>query len=316
MKKIVLTMVMAAFALSAFAQAKKPSIMVMPSEAWCFANGYFVIIDDQGVEKKVADYATALQSDMDLLQVISKLNDLMFDRGFPLQNLESVIKDLQQTETENLAMKSEEDGSEVKETIYEKVRRKAKADIIMQITWDIVKRGPQSSIRYNLQGLDSYSNKQVAGDSGVGEPSFSASVPVLLEEAIYSHMDNFCDRLQAHFDDMFVNGREVSYIIQVFDSSEYNLESEFDGYELCEIIDEWFAQNTVSGRYNITEQSTNIMILNPVRIPLYEENGTAVDASRFIRKMTRFLRSEPYNVSPIKVSNQGLGRCLVTLGNK
>jgi len=308
MKKIVLTMVMAAFALSALAQAKKPTIMVVPSAAWCIANGYYTVIDDQGTEKKVPDYEAALQNDMDLLQVISKLNDLMFDRGFPLENLESVLQDIQQTAASELTV-TNSDSETIAVSDYDKVMQQAKADIKMQITWDIVKRGPQSSIRYNLQGLDAYSNKQVAGDSGVGEPSFAASVPVLLEEAIYSHMDNFCDRLQAHFDDLLTNGREASYTINVFDGSEYNLESEFDGEELCDIIDDWFYENTVNHRYNVAGQTSTVMILKQVRIP------ATGDAKRFIRAFTKFLKSEPYNV-PVKVIAEGLGECKIIIGNK
>lgn len=298
-----------------FAQVKRPSIMVVPSDAWCNAHGYVVTYDNQGTSVTVPDYAAALQNDMDLLQVISKLNDLMADRGFQLTNLESVIKSINQSQAE-MAMLQSKQGGEVQTSLYEQVRQRAKADIIMQITWDIVAQGPRKSIRYNLQGLDSYTNKQIAGDSGIGEPSFAASVPTLLEEAIYSHMDNFCDRLQAHFDDMFANGREIAITLRVFDTSEYNMESDFDGYELCEIIDNWFADNTVNHRYSLTEQSENLMIFEQVRIPLYDERERPMDATRFARELVRYLRAEPYMIPAIKVLNQGLGKAVLVIGDK
>lgn len=316
MKKLFLTIGCLFFmANHLFAQAKRPTIMVVPSDAWCNANGYVITYDNQGTSVTVPDYVAALQNDMDLMQVISKLNDLMADRGFPLQNLESTIKSINQSQAE-MSMLQSKQGGEVQTTLYEQVRQRAKADIIMQITWDIVTQGPRKSIRYNLQGLDSYTNKQVAGDSGVGEPSFAAAVPVLLEEAIYSHMDNFCDRLQAHFDDMFANGREVAITLQVFDTSEYDLESDFDGYELCEIIDNWFADNTVNHRYNLVEQSENMMVFEQVRIPLYDERERPMDANRFARNLVRYLRADPYAIPAIKVLNQGLGKVVLIIGDK
>lgn len=315
MKKLFLIIACATLTTQLFAQAKRPTIMVVPSDAWCIANGYATTYDNQGTEMTVPDYTAALQNNMDLLQVISKLNDLMSDRGFPLQNLESVIKNISQSQAE-MSMLQSKQGGEVQTTLYEQVRNRARADIIMQISWDIVTQGPRKSIRYNLQGLDSYTNKQVAGDSGVGEPSFAATVPVLLEEAVYSHMDNFCDRLQAHFDDMFENGREVAISIRVFDTSEYDLESDFDGYELCEIIDNWFADNTVNHRYSVVEQSQNVMQVEQVRIPIYDERERPMDANRFARNLVRFLRAEPYLIPSIKVLNQGLGKVTLVIGDK
>lgn len=66
-------------------QAKKPTIMVVPSDVWCNKMGYVQEYDELGTKKIIADYKTALQNDMDLKLVISKINELMADRGFPLK---------------------------------------------------------------------------------------------------------------------------------------------------------------------------------------------------------------------------------------
>lgn len=87
------------------------------------------------------------------------------------------------------------------------MRQRAKADIIVQLTWTVNQTGPKRSVTYTLQGLDSYTNKEIATSTGTGEPSFTAELPVLLAEAVSSHMDEFCDRLQNHFDDLLQNGR-------------------------------------------------------------------------------------------------------------
>ena len=37
------------------AQAKKPTIMVIPADVWCSANGYMLSFEVQGVTSDVAD---------------------------------------------------------------------------------------------------------------------------------------------------------------------------------------------------------------------------------------------------------------------
>lgn len=314
MKRLLLLAACVLFGFEAHAQAVKPTIMVVPSDAWCIENGYFNEIENMGSTRKVPDYVAALQSDMDLLQVISKLNDLMADRNFPLQNLESVIKDIETSNADMGAITSKS-GASISTTLYDEVRNRAKADIIMQISWKVIRQGPNYQLSYILQGLDSYTNKQIAGSNGIGEPSHSVAVPVLLVEAVSQHIEPFADRLTAHFKDMQENGREVSYMIRVFDSWENDLETEYDGYELCEIIDDWFYENTKGHRYSIADQSSTTMNLTQVRIPLYDDRGRAQDAQRFIRPMVRYLR-DTYGIEEIKVQTMGLGRCVLIFGAK
>jgi hypothetical protein len=44
--------------------------------------------------------------------------------------------------------------------------------------------GPKYSLTFNLQGIDAYTNKQIAACQGTGDPTFSAELPVLIEESI------------------------------------------------------------------------------------------------------------------------------------
>ena len=92
MKNILITFLFVAVSAASYGQAKKPTIMVMPSDVLCQKNGFMTIYDNQGTQQSVPDYKKALQNDPDLLLVIGKINTLMTDRGFPLKNLESVIK--------------------------------------------------------------------------------------------------------------------------------------------------------------------------------------------------------------------------------
>ena len=51
----------------------------------------------------------------------------------------------------------------------DELKKVAKADIWMQLTYNVNRKGPRSSIQFNLQGLDAYTNKQIATAVGNGE---------------------------------------------------------------------------------------------------------------------------------------------------
>lgn len=301
--------------LSLSAQIKKPTIMVVPSEVWCVQNNYTVSYDNQGINEIIPDYRKALQTDANLLLAIAKINSLMADRGFPLKDLQSVIKSISQQNAESSLIQSKTSGATLAESPIDRIRRTAKADIIMQLTWSLNQMGPKYSLTYNLQGIDSYTNKQIAGVQGTSKQTFSAELPILLEEAVLSNMDGFCKQLMAHFEDIHSNGREVAVTIRVFDNaSGLDLESEFGDMELTEIIDEWMSENTVNNIYNKSDASETFIQYEQVRIPLYKENGMQMDTESFVRDLRNHLRKQ-YQIES-KILNRGLGHCILVVGEK
>lgn len=301
------------FSLNIFSQAKKPTIMVVPSDKWCDNNGYMIKFDNQGTIKDLPDYANALQKSNELIGVISKINELMIERGFPLKDLESSIKSIEAQSARD-AMLTSKSGSTRSESPIDKLNQTAKADIIIQITWFLHQQGPKKSIEFILQGKDPYSDKQIAGASGTGAPSFSAETSVLLQEAVLSHLDNFNTQLQKHFDDLFLNGREVKLRISKFESFDGDLESEYEGKELGEIIEEWMTANTVKGRYNTTNATENEMLFEQVRIPLYDANNKAVDTRGWARDLQKMLKDK-YQITA-KLMTIGLGQAEIVIGEK
>ncbi len=298
----------------AFPQAKKPSIMILPSDVWCNINGYMIEFDNQGTREKVPDYKMAFQENSDLILVISKINGMMADRGFPLKNAESELKSLA-TESAEESMLMSKNGGTINESPVDKLKKIAKADIIMQLTWTINNQGPKKSITFNLQGIDSYTDKQIATAAGTGAPSFSAVVPLLLEEAVLSHLDNFNSSLQTHFDDLFTNGREITLRIKKFNTWDKDLETDFDGKELNVYIEEWLSQHTINGRFSTTDATENMMLFEQVRIPLFDGNGRAIDARGFCRDLQNYLKNPPFGIIN-KLVIKGLGQATLVLGDK
>jgi hypothetical protein len=305
-----------------FGQARKPILMVVPSDNFCLDHGYSSVFEVQGQQKTYPDYKKALQSDDQLRLVITKMGTIMADRGFPLKDLEQELKSLENAAADRMMLMSSTSGAAIYETPIDQLKRSAQADIILNLDYDIKRQGPQQYITFNLRALDSYTNKQVAGAAGTGKPSAAASADLLLEEAVLSHMDAFNSQLMNHFQEMFDKGREVSITILVWDNALVTLQDEFDydGYtdELGFIIEDWFADNTVEGRFSTTVATESQMKFEQVRIPLFfERRGReyAMDTRRFANQLRTFLRGAPFQIDA-KIYQKGLGEAWLILGEK
>ena len=312
MKKVFIFSIAIMLTTLSFGQAKKPTLMVVPADNWCIANNYVDKINDQGTVKDVPNYKRALQNSSECYNVITKINTLMSDRSFPLKDLSSVLKSMANNTVMDIVTTSSS-GAELAESTLDLIKRNSNADIILELNWQVNTVGPKKSITYSLAAKDSYTDKQIAGAQGTGSPSFSADLPVLLEEAVVANMDNFCAQLQAHFDDMMENGREVTMEVKVLeDGSGINLASEYEGEELTDIIDDWVSDNSVNHRYNLSQGSNNFLKFEQIRIPLFQANGRPNDTRRWTRDSSKFLTTK-YQISS-KVDIRGLGKAVLLIG--
>jgi hypothetical protein len=313
--KLTLIITFLLFISYSYGQAKKPSIMIVPSDIYCITNGFATI--SQG--KKYPDYKKALQNDSDLRLVIAKLSQMMLARGFSPKDLEQNLKALENEDADLSVMMSKSSGSFINESPIDILRRTAKADIILDLDFNVKKSGFEKYINFTLRGLDSYTNEIIGSVTGSGVPSSSAQIEILLEEAVLSEIDNFNNQLQSYFNDLFEKGRKIKVVIRVWDSSPIDLEEEYDYdddyYELAEIIDNWMKQNTKKGMFNTLRSTENTLIYDQVRINIHDEKGRGVDAYDFIKDLRKYLRREPFLITTKKYV-KGLGEAGFIIGEK
>ena len=291
-------------------EGKVPTIMVVPSDQWCKQNK-FVTADGQ------PDYMAAVTTHPELLQAIAQVNTLFADRGFPLKNLESQLKTLKTQHAEDVTTSSKT-GAEIMESPIDQLKNVAHADIWVKMGWTInsVAGGSQKTLSFVLQGLDAYSDKQVAGATGTGQPVYSsqAQLPLMLESAILGHINSFADQLITHFTDLQKNGRELVIRVRVFDDFDGDLESDYDGEELGVLIEEWIADNTVRGKFNTSVATANQMLFENVTVPMQNDRGRDLDARTWLRGLQRYLQQR-YGIES-KIMTQGLGAATLVIGGK
>jgi hypothetical protein len=300
---------------SAFSQKpKKPTLMIKPSEIYCNKKGFKTQIDTDNGRNMVPDYRVAFQEDRELRLSVSLINTHMQKEGFPLKDMENVMKGNFENDIE-LSLVTGKSKSPIFEAPIDKYKRAAKSDIILDLDFYIKNNGPRSNLIITLKGLDAYTNKQIAGVEIVGESSINLTLESLLKENNYSMMTDFCQTLQAHFDDMFANGREVVLRFYRTDNAPVDFEEEYEDKELNEIIDDWLAKECVQGRYSISDMTENQIFVEQARIPMLDENQKAQDARSFMQIFRKKLNKPPYNLNP-KVYTKGLGEAWIVIDDK
>lgn len=301
-------------ALPSLGQSKKPTLMILPSDNWCVQRYFTTTFDNQGTDVKVPNYQQAFQEDTELGQVISKVGGVLTSLGYSLKDAEQEIKSLHVKQAEDDVMTSKTSGASLVESPLDILKRRIKSDIVIQIWWKLNREGSGRSASFTLEAFDAYTNKRIATSTGTTEPSADV-VPVLLENAVKENVKAFDKQMDEWYADQQRNGREISLTVRCWDNWDNDLETEYNGDELTDCIQDWLQKNCVNGAFNLSDGTESFAQFEQVRIPLADERGRAMDARAFATNLRKHLQQPPFNI-PCKVVIRGLGEAIIVLGEK
>jgi hypothetical protein len=239
----------------------------------------------------------------------------MLDRGYPLENLAQTLKSLQDAEAIK-SMETSEEGNSIQVSLKDKLLNTARPHLVLYVSWNVNTIGPKKSVTFSIKAVDAGTNKPAGAASGTGNELIGATLPVMLETAVLSHIDNFNAQLMTYFDEMVTKGREITVEIQVFENSPKKINSEIneDGDELSDDIGKWMKANTVNGAFTIQTKTSTLMKMTSVRIPLRSEDGSAFSADDFGTKLRKYMR-KTYQL-PCSSYPVGTGKTVLVIGGK
>ena len=301
-------------ALPSLGQSKKPTLMILPSDNWCVQRYFTTTFDNQGTDVKVPNYQQAFQEDTELGQVISKVGGVLTSLGYSLKDAEQEIKSLNVKQAEDNVMTSKTSGASLAESPLDILKRRVKSDIVIQIWWKLNRDNGGHSASFTLEAFDAYTNKRIATSTGTTKPSADV-VPVLLENAVKENVKAFDKQMDEWYADQQRNGREISLTVRCWDNWDNDLETEYNGDELTDCIQDWLQKNCVNGAFNLSDGTESFAQFEQVRIPLADERGRAMDARAFATNLRKYLQQPPFNI-PCKVVIRGLGEAIIVLGEK
>lgn len=301
--------ILSLLSISVFAQ-KKPTLMILPSDNWCTQRYFTTTYENQGETVRVPNYQQAFQEDLELNPVISKVGELMTGLGYSLKDAEMELKNISTRTAEDNATLSKSSGAQLTESPLDMLKRRAKADIIIQVGWVL----NDASMSFTLEAFDAYTSKRIATATGTSQ-DYADDVPLLLEKAINKQIKPFDKQLTAFYDRMKKEGREIVLTVRTWDNWDQDLESEYDNDELLNHILVWMQENTVNQQFNLTDATENFAQFEQVKIPLKDDRGINMDARSFARRLQKYLSKSPYNITS-KLMMRGLGEAILVLGEK
>ena len=308
MKKIFMIAMVALLPMIAFAQnAKKPTLMVVASNNWYMSNNFMAKHDAVGQPEYVPRFEDAFLNCTDLKTAISTINELMAQREFPLKDMEAELNKIKTRAAEDLADTRNEAAEE---SMFDQIKKRAKCDIILELTWEVKTQGLRKAVYVMLRALDAYTSKQIATIQNQTEYSMAFDLGTEIQVALEGGFSNFCDGLDLHFTDMANKGREVTLRIQTEAGSDiYFEEEEIDGMVLGEYIENWLSENCVNGSFSTLDATDTMMEFEQVRIPLHNAAGKAVDTRGWARGLANAIKNAGYSGTKLKV--RGLGEATV-----
>lgn len=289
---------------------KKPTLMILPSDNWCNQRYYTVPLGNE----KVPDYALAFAEDTELPIVISNVGAVLTDMGYSVKDAQQELKNLKMKAAEDQVTQSRTSGAALAETPLDQLKRRIKADVVIQINWTLNNGAGGKSVSFIMEAFDSYTSKRIATATGTTKPS-AASLPVLLANAVKENAKPFDKQLDRWFEAQEKNGREIVLNVRCWDNWDKSLETEYNGKELTECLQDWLRENTVNGDFNYSDGTDTFAQFEQVHIPLIDDNGRASDAYSFATKLRKHLAKPPYSIVS-KVMVRGLGEATIVLGEK
>ncbi|WP_018675296.1 DUF6175 family protein [Riemerella columbina] len=256
--------------------AKKPKIMVVPSDALLNQKGLLSGGDDMGEEIFIQNYSKAFLN-IELKAMISKFGEMMKERGFETVMLEQELK------------RNQGKGLQVN------------YDIKIDLTYKITQQGPRKKVYAEFSGIDIYSSKQIAASSGESAPAIGESNENLLQEAVLDKIDQFNSQLMATFNEMEANGRESRLTII---SEGISLDEEINGKSILDSVEDWLSAQCVRGNFTTDDSSDSRIDISQAMMPLFGTNGKSLDARNFYKDLEKTLKnivsSQGFKVSRTK----------------
>ena len=309
----VLTLIFGFLSLPMMAQ-KKPTIMILPSDNWCEMRYFMTTYDNQGSKIKTPDYQLAFQQDTEIGPVISKIGGLLTALDYSIKDAEQEIKQINLRTAEDNVTFSKTSSASLVESPLDLLKRRIKSDVLIQISWQMNREASGRSITFNLEAFDTYTSKRIASSTGTTMAS-SDPIHVILEQAVKGRIAEFDAQMVKWYKNQQSQGREIILTIRCWDNWENDLETEYEGEELTDCIQDWLKSHCVGGNYNLSDGTESFAQFEQVRIPLLDERGNALDARGFATQLRKYLNKPPFNIAA-KVMQRGLGEAILVLGEK
>ena len=267
-------------ALNISAATVQPKIMVVP----------FV--------KENEDLRTILEEDANKRIIITKIKEAFDSRGFTTVDFFGKLKSISSGD----AM-----ASDHQQDLKSMIITNSGADIYVDAEMIVNMTGSGNSVKVIVTAYDASTGNSLSNKVGESGKFYTDDIGRLGSKAIESCAEDFLNVMQMKFNDIVENGRSINLLIGFDETSSVNMASEIgdDGLTLADHIELWLGDNAYQGNYHIQGTTATRMIVDDLRIPLKDKNGSNYNINRFGLEFLKFARSIGLKISR-DISNNSL----------
>ena len=267
-------------ALNISAATVQPKIMVVP----------FV--------KENEDLRTILEEDANKRIIITKIKEAFYSRGFTTVDFFGKLKSISSGD----AM-----ASDHQQDLKSMIITNSGADIYVDAEMIVNMSGSGNSVKVIVTAYDASTGNSLSNKVGESGKFYTDDIGRLGSKAIESCAEDFLNVMQMKFNYIVENGRSINLLIGFDETSSVNMASEIgdDGLILADHIELWLGDNAYQGNYHIQGTTATRMIVDDLRIPLKDKNGSNYNINRFGLEFLKFARSIGLKISR-DISNNSL----------
>lgn len=266
---------------------QQPTIMVFPSDNLLKRLNCLEEFTQKGATSYNRRYQKAFVDEIDLKFVITGIQERFADRGFPLQDLEYTIKQLQTQRTQDQVENFDVD-------MKAQLLNTARPDIFLDLDYEFRKFGMYNKLIFIVNAIDAYTYKSIGSAQSDGVETSSNDLVKVIEEQIEMNMNNLQSLMMEHFQDLKTNGREITLRVKVENEAVNDMRRDKCGEKLPIAMwtQNYVKKNSVNGMHRRDLVSAKEMKFNQIRIPLFDENGYPQAASDWAYKLAEELNLE------------------------
>lgn len=295
----------------------RPTIMVIPGDQ-TLQN--FKCLKTQRIDGRdfvLRDYQKYLLKDDRAKRIISAIQNEFNVQGYPLNDFEQTLKQLDTQEALDMADGFEKDAKTMLLTV-------AQPDIILELTYDTSRdkditmsmtshnynHKGNKNVSYTLSALDAYTNKVIA--TVTSNNIKGSSTTETIQANIKDQMPKFQHDISRYFSDILTRGRDITVRVAVEKGCKVKLTDEsIEGDTYADWIIDYIKTHTVKGAYKMQRNTAKELYFVNCRIKLFNEDGTQYGVYDWTRDLQKNLRK---NLG-LKCTNkaQGLGEVLISI---
>lgn len=237
------------------------------------------------------DIRTVLDGDVNRRIAITKVKEGFDSKGYTTIDFVGKLK----AAKDNQVFTSD-NQSDIKSKIIEM----SGCDIYVVVEVDAQSDKSGTSVSVIISSYDVSSGNSLANKVGNSGKFFTDDAGKLTAKAVEKCIDEFVDVMSKRFAEVVSKGQVLYVDFSFAENSPTTMKTEIPQYKmaLSDVLEEWFAKNTVDNGYHIQGTTNLKMIFDNVHIPQKDHDGRNYNANRFALEIYKFLSS--INLHPTK----------------